>query len=225
MKREDLKTLGVVAVFAAAMAFLEAVVVIYIRRMFYDGVFSFPLKGFIEPSILQLEIVREFFTIVMLACIAILAAKKLRERFAYFAFAFAVWDIFYYIWLKIAIGWPSSFLTWDVLFLIPWTWIGPVLAPVIVSLSLIALSIAIIQLSGKKSKIKISLLEIAGILIGFAIIIYTFLNDYGAIVIQGKWDLIASYTPQSYNWIAFAIGEVIALASIARFYLRNKSVK
>ena len=96
MKKESLNKISIVTIFAIAMGFLEAVVVVYLRKLYYPNGFNFPLKGFIDPSIISIEWVREFATIVMLITIAMLAGKKLYERFAYFIYVFAIWDIFYY---------------------------------------------------------------------------------------------------------------------------------
>ena len=141
MKKESVNKILIITIFAIAMGFLEAAVVIYLRELFYPNGFDFPLRGFLNPSILGVEWIREFATVVMLAAIAVLAGKKFYERFAYFLYAFAIWDIFYYISLKATLDWPSSFLTWDLLFLIPWPWIGPVLTPVLWSILFIILSI------------------------------------------------------------------------------------
>lgn len=225
MKKETIRKLGIVAVFAIAMAFLEAVVVIYLRKIFYAGSFDFPLRGFIEPQIISIEIIREFFTIVMLTCIAILAGKKLYERFAYFIYAFAVWDIFYYVWLKATLAWPPSWFTWDVLFLIPWVWVGPVIAPIILSLSMILLAFAILHLSDKGKKTWINLNEFIVMLAGAIIVLFTFLYDYGRLICAGRTDLIASYFPTDYNWIAFVIGELLILLSIVIFYRRTTKLK
>ena len=222
MKKESFNKIAIVTVFAIAMAFLEAAIVIYLRRLFYAGGFSFPLKGFLEASVTSIEWIREFFTIVMLVSIAFLAAKKFYERFAYFLYAFAVWDIFYYIWLKISLGWPASLLTWDALFLIPFPWIGPVLAPLIVSITMITFAFIILNLTDKGRDVKFSFLESAGLIAGAAAILFTFLYDYGKLLLNKNLDLFLSYIPTIYNWVVFAVGEIFIICAIALFYLRNK---
>ena len=222
MKKESFKKVAIVTVFAIAMAFLEAAVVIYLRRLFYVGGFSFPLKGFLETSVTNIEWAREFFTIVMLVSIALLAAKKFYERFTYFLYAFAVWDIFYYIWLKASLGWPASLLTWDVLFLIPFPWVGPVLAPLIVSVTMVAFAFIIFNLTDKGRNVKFSFLESSGLIIGTIAILFTFLYDYGKLLLSNNLDLFLSYIPTAYNWIVFAVGEIFIICAIVLFYLRNK---
>ncbi len=135
--------LAVLVVFSVAMAYMEAAIVVYLRQLYYPDGFAFPLVV-IEGKFLLIEIGRELSTLVFLGAIGWFAGRRLAERFAMFCLAFALWDIFYYVWLKIMLGWPESLLTWDILFLIPLPWIGPVLSPVLVSLALIAGSVAIL---------------------------------------------------------------------------------
>jgi len=119
------------------MGWLEAAVVVYLRMLYYPGGFTFPLK--VMPwSVAWIEIAREAATLLMLVAVGILAGRNRLERFGYLLYAFGLWDIVYYLGLQLAIGWPGGLLTLDLLFLIPLPWVGPVLAPVLVSLAMIA---------------------------------------------------------------------------------------
>ena len=113
-----IRTCIIVTILSIAMGFLECAVVIYMREILYPGGFEFPLAA-IEGDLALTEILREAATMVMLLAIGLMAGRNRSERFAWFLYSFAVWDIFYYVFLKILIGWPSSLLTWDILFLIP----------------------------------------------------------------------------------------------------------
>ena len=127
-----------VMLYAVAMAAVEAAVVVYLRAL-HTGAPPLSVLAYELPGrLLAIEVGREFATVVMLFAVAAIAASNAWERFLYFALAFGVWDIFYYVWLWVFIGWPPSPFTWDILFLIPVPWIGPVIAPVIVSLCLVA---------------------------------------------------------------------------------------
>src|SRR6185369_12911503 len=86
----------------------------------------------------QAEIIREAATIVMLMTVGWLAVHNWRARFGYLLIAFGVWDIFYYVFLRILTGWPRTLLDWDVLFLIPLPWWGPVIAPMVIAVLMIA---------------------------------------------------------------------------------------
>ena len=97
----------IVFLYALGMAYVEAAVVVYLREIFYPGGFSFPIKLELDP-LGPVELVREAATMVMLLAVAWLAGKTKWQRFSYFIFAFGIWDIFYYVFLKLTIGWPSS---------------------------------------------------------------------------------------------------------------------
>jgi len=212
-----------VTIFAIAMGFLEAVVVIYLRKIYYPNGFSFPLKGFLSPEIIGIEWVREIATIIMLLAVGYLAGKKLYEKFAYFIYTFAIWDIFYYVFLKITLAWPQSLFTWDLLFLIPWAWAGPVITPIICSLLLIIMALLIINLSDTGKKVIISRKEWTFLIIGVVFAVYTWLYDSGKVIFN-HLD-IATYIPVSYNWALFLLGVIAVSAGILMFYLRNKNSK
>jgi hypothetical protein len=152
--------LAIVAVFAIAMAYMEAAVVVYLRAVFHLAGdlmtlppapqsiwFSVPFFTLLKPgallsvlpqqAIASTEVAREAATIVMLACVGWLAGSKLKSRFAYFIFAFGVWDIGYYAFLRVLAGWPASLGDMDVLFLIPGPWLAPVFVPVAISVAMI----------------------------------------------------------------------------------------
>ena len=141
--RRARRQLVAVALWAAAFAFVEAAIVVYLRRIFHPEGFAFPLKPGAYDPILPVEVVREAATMVMLAAVGWLAGRRGWARFAYVMVAFGVWDIFYYVWLWAVLGWPPSLGTLDVLFLIPVVWVGPVWAPCVVSLGLIGCGAAV----------------------------------------------------------------------------------
>lgn len=134
--------------FGMAFGVIEASVVVYLRRILYPGGFTFPLADFsltdMGRSILLVEVAREAATLILLASAAWLAGFNLRRRLAWFLFFFGVWDIVFYAWLRICLGWPGTLLDWDLLFLIPAPWAGPVLAPILVSLGIIGLAVYIL---------------------------------------------------------------------------------
>ncbi len=70
---------------------------------------------------------------VVLGCIAAFVARQAKGRALAFLWAFVVWDVSYYLWLRLTIGWPSSLICPDVLFLIPVPWVAQVWFPVLVS--------------------------------------------------------------------------------------------
>ncbi|MBN2481771.1 MAG: hypothetical protein JXB19_08530, partial [Bacteroidales bacterium] len=122
--------------FSIAMGFMESAVVVYIREISYPEGFDFPLVP-MDNTLEVTEILREAATMIMLLAAGYLGGRTLSERFTWFLYCFAIWDIFYYVFLKLLLGWPASFMTWDILFLIPVAWTGPVITPVIISLTMI----------------------------------------------------------------------------------------
>ena len=191
------KALAAVITFSIAMAFLEAAVVVYLRELYYPEGFCFPLK--ILPSkILVIELLREAATIIILAAVGWLSAKSFLGRFAGFMIAFGVWDIFYYVFLKLSLDWPVSLLDWDILFLIPLPWVGPVIAPVLVSICLIGSGVLIWLRESQNRPVCISrrhwILEVTAGLI----IIGSFLTNAEAV--------IAQEVPTSFRWEIFSIG-------------------
>jgi hypothetical protein len=126
---------GLVA-FGVAFGFMEASVVIYLRELLYPDGFLFPL-ALPGGRVLGVELGREVATLVMLAGTAAAAGRTAWGRFGIFAFLFGVWDLVYYLVLWAVLGWPESLFTWDVLFLLPGIWSGPVLSAGLIAVSLV----------------------------------------------------------------------------------------
>jgi hypothetical protein len=160
--------------FSLSMAYVESSVVVYLRRIFYPEGFHFPLK-IMTGKIVLIEIGREVATLLMLFSLSFLLGRDLKERIAYFFLAFGFWDIFYYFWLKVFLNWPSSLFTLDVLFLIPVPWVGPVIAPVLVSLFFIASSFFVLYLRAQGKDFAFSYPELLGLLLGGILIFSSFI--------------------------------------------------
>lgn len=224
-----------IGLFAVAMAALEAIVVVYLRQLYYPLGFDFPLT-MLTSRMASVEWLREAATIAMLITVGMIAGRTSSQRFAWFLYCFAVWDIFYYIWLKLILNWPASLLTWDVLFLIPVPWVGPVLAPVICSLTMILLSAVIIYLQRKEAAFHIKFIEWAIMIIGVVIILISYMWDYASIIIKDDlisrfWVLthnthllsnVLTFIPTTYSWGAFVAGEILILAAIVVMARRGK---
>lgn len=203
------RTAWTVAVYAFAMAYLESAVVVYLQRaLSMTPSTLFPLR---DPATLgglgSIEVGREVATIVMLATVGWLAGRTSLERLAWTCVAFGIWDIGYYFWLWVFIGWPTGFGTTDLLFLIPVPWVAPVLAPILVSLALIIFGLVIAhRITGGERLIinpKHWLLLIAGGLV----VILSFTLQAGKIRDGGM--------PSSFAWPVFVVGMVIACLGAA----------
>jgi len=195
----------IIILFSVAMAYLESAIVVYLRELYYPDGFSFPLK-LIPGKILIIELGRELATIVMLFSVAMIAGNLLIERISYFLFAFGVWDIFYYLWLKIFINWPESLLTNDLLFLIPVPWISPVLAPVIVSVVFITFSVLALKNADAGRKVKLNFLSLILIASGVLLILISFMWDYE--------NRLNSVSPVEFMWGVFIVGLVLMSAGL-----------
>ncbi len=238
MKGTDIKIhryFVILSIFGIAMGFLEAIVVVYLRQIYYPNGFCFPLSP-IPLKMLSVECLREITTIIMLAAAAFITGRNFLQNFFYFLYTFAIWDLFYYAGLKLLLNWPQSFLTWDILFLIPVVWIAPVLAPVICSLTMILLAGCVVFLQEKGYIVKLKLHEWGLILLGGFIIFFTFIWDYSQIIIQGGFlssfltlannehfqQIILRYEPTEYNWHLFALGEFFVLCALLLMLRRTK---
>lgn len=216
------------------MGYLETAVVVYLRIILYPEGFAFPLTP-ISQEIVMTELWRETATIVMLIGAGVMAGRNAIERFAFFIYSFAIWDIFYYVFLKVLLNWPDSLLTWDVLFLIPITWTGPVIAPVLVSTFMILLAVELIFLKNKFPAFRVNLAEWIGLISGAVVVIVAFCWDYSGFILKNYsltaafsltnkdlFNLNESYVPESFNWLVFGIGMLIIAASMTNLYMRRK---
>ena len=131
---------GIVVAYAIAMAWVEAASVFYIRALVdrIDPYQADPLPlEMMNGALGNVELWREWSTLVMIATLGLLAGHTWRRCAGYAALAFGAWDIFYYVFLRLISGWPRTLLDWDILFLLPLPWWGPVLAPMSIALVMI----------------------------------------------------------------------------------------
>lgn len=215
-----LKQLIWLVVFSISMAYLESAVVVYLREIYYPDGFSFPLRP-LDSDIFITEFLREIATIVMLMGISVLTGKSSSQRFAFFLLSFAIWDIFYYVFLYLLLGWPTSLLTWDILFLVPIPWVGPVITPVIVSVIMILMASSLIYHSKQLNRTQ-WILSILGSLVVILSWVLDYWN-YSSQFSNGLWTLSSeSYVPKSFNWYIFLLGIVLLMAATISHYIGNK---
>lgn len=193
-----------VVAFAVAMAYMESAVVVYLQRalaMTPDQLF--PLRGpDVVGDLAAIEVGREFATLVMLAAFGCLVGRRWVDRLAWTAVAFGIWDLFYYAWLWVFIGWPHSPGTWDVLFLIPVPWAGPVWAPVAVSGALVGFGLAAAHegLAGRVPRV--GLRRGAGAIAGGMLVVGSFIANAPALLSGGL--------PGWFPWPVFVGGMAVA---------------
>jgi hypothetical protein len=194
--------------YAAAMALLESAVVIYMRRLYYpdNPLDLFPLQ-FLNSYDPILELSREIATIVMILTVALLAERSSATRsFAAFVFLFGAWDLFYYFWLKVLMGWPRTWLEWDVLFLIPGVWLGPWICPAMIALLFVVWGFWTLRAPNNISFTRRSLtVFVSGALLGLV----TFLQPATAVVMERGVAELSQYTPGGYWWWLFVPGYLL----------------
>jgi hypothetical protein len=206
-----------VVVFAIAMAWVETASVYYIR-LIVDRVDPYqlnplPVRGPLE----QVELVREAATLIMLFAIGAVTGRTWRARLGYTAIAFGVWDIFYYVFLTIISGWPTSLFDWDILFLLPLPWWGPVFAPVSIALLMIAGG-TLITSGADAGRSTPALWRLNWI--GVALALYVFMEDSVRALPLGI-DATRTVLPASFNWPVFAAALALMATPVAHLAWRT----
>ena len=216
--KTTIKRCCIVVIFSIAFGYIEAAVVVYLRAIFHPDGFTFPLTdlGTIlqEKPLLFTEIGREAATIVLIFTGAWLFGRNRRQRFAYFLTIFAIWDIFYYVWLKVLLNWPASIMDWDILFLIPGPWASAVLYPVLISVTLLVFAAVILYRDARGRAFNVTR------------------NDWLAFFVAGIIVVVSFCTPGSYvaepdyrsyfYWPLFAAGLLLAAGMFLRCLLKSK---
>jgi len=219
---ESLKTtitrFVIAVIFSIAFAYIESAVVVYLRAIFHPDGFTFPLSNvdtiLQHKALLLTEIGREAATIVLILTGAWLFGRNLQQRFAYFLTIFAVWDIFYYVWLKVLLDWPASIMDWDILFLIPLAWAGPVVAPVLISITLLVFAMIILYRDSYGRPIKASRIEWLGFIAAAVVVVISF-------CIPGRHITEPDYQSHFY-WPVFAAGLLAAIVLFVKCLLKPK---
>ncbi len=211
--------------FGIGFGYVEAAVVVYLRNI-YEPIRQkisarpsnelFPLitarqlqdAGPENTRRLATELGREAATILMLAAIGLAVADTFAHWAGAFLIAFGVWDISFYAFLKLLIGWPESLLTWDLLFLIPVPWVGPVAAPIIVSLSMVVCGLIVLH-----RPIHLEAQDWIAIILGGLIIVLACCLDAPNTMRGGM--------PNPFHWGVFLIGEVIGLAGFGAAAIKS----
>jgi len=213
--KSDFRRWFTVITYAAAMAWVESAVVYYLRthidRLEPYQPDPLPIVG----GLGAVEFAREFATLVMLFTVGALAGRTWRARIGYMVVAFGVWDIFYYVFLKLMCGWPHSLLDWDILFLIPLPWWGPVLAPVLIALLMIVWGTLASQFE-RPGPPSLSNWRVWALnFIGVALALYVFMAD-ALRVSDGGVDALRKLLPTQFNWPLFLVALALMAAPVVK---------
>jgi hypothetical protein len=205
--------------FGISFGYVEAAVVVYLRTI------SDPIRRKFRPTqpagelfpltttdqlrgaapetfrLLGVEIAREAATLIMLASVAWIATGGRALWLPSFAIAFGIWDLFFYLFLKLLVNWPQSIMTWDILFLIPVPWVAPVLAPSMVSVTIVAAGLRALA-----RPIRMLPAHWIAMTVGGALILMSFMWDYR--------NLMAGEFPRPFAWKLFGAGELLGIAAL-----------
>jgi hypothetical protein len=204
-----------VVVFALAMAYLESAVVVYLREALgvaTDAVFPLDLSSTIAGRLGWIEVGREAATLLMIGAVGWIAGRSPWERLAWAAVVFGAWDIGYYFWLWVFSGWPPGLGTWDLLFLLPLPWAGPVWAPVVVSLALIGFGLDMAGRCRAGADAHAGWGPFTSLMLGGAVVIVSFVLNAGVVLDGG--------TPVDFAWPVFWLGMAIGVVA-ATLILRS----
>jgi hypothetical protein len=215
------KKLLYVAIYAIGMAYLEAAIVVYLRR-FYGITDLMTSAPPFDPQISLIEVGRELATLIMLLAVGLLSGKRLQSKIGFAIYAFGLWDIFYYVWLAVFIGWPKSLFDWDLLFLIPLPWWGPVIAPVMIAALMVLCGSGLAALEDKERILRPTKAEWLLLVLGICVMLYVFMADAIA-QMPASIETLARLRPSSFLWGFFVVGYLISAYSAWRI-LSAKSV-
>jgi hypothetical protein len=205
---------AIVMAFAIAMAWVEAASVFYIRALVdrIEPYQAHPLP--LNEALGYVELWREAATLVMIATLGLIAGRTWRRRAGYAALAFGTWDIFYYVFLRLISGWPRTLLDWDILFLLPLPWWGPVLAPMSIALVMILWGTLVTQSSDAATDSRWAwALGWVGILLALGV----FMIDAWRALPHGR-DAVLRVLPTTFNWPLFWVA-LLLMASPALHHL------
>lgn len=218
-----LARLAAVAISAIALAYTEAALVVYLRELIAPirslhfpsaarealpllSVQQLSEAGEVFIHLLIVEVTREIAPPVVLLAMAWALRRQKGELVAFFLFGFGIWDVFYYVFLKVLLGWPPSLGTWDVLYLIPTAWVAPVWAPLVVSGTLILTGLAIVRRSGKRDARRRPIIAWLVLGVGTALVLTSFFLGTREAFQQ---------VPSQFDWPVFLAGWTLAVASLA----------
>lgn len=203
-------------VYGAAFGFVEASVVVYLRALYYPEGFVFPLE--LPPgTIYRVELVRELCTLLMILAPAMLASAKPWARFGAFAVVFGVWDLVYYLGLWAVLGWPESLMTWDILFLLPRIWAGPVLSAALIAVSLVVAGGLILHRveNGVRPRTRWWVWGLAAMSLGLLLV--AFMANHQTVALGAM--------PDSFPWPLYGAGVILGWAGFVAAFCSGEDTK
>jgi len=202
-----------VVVYAVAMAYVEAAAVVYLRRIYGISDLLRDIAPY-DPRIAAIELGREAATLVMILAVGLAAGRSLQARLGFACVVFGTWDIVYYVWLRLMVGWPDSLLASDLLFLIPLPWWGPVLSPALVALlSVVGGLLAVVHDRGRAMRPDAA--AWSALLAGSLAILDAFMAD-ALRVLPASAETLGRLRPTPFNWPVFLAGYLAMIWGVRR---------
>jgi len=193
---------------------MEAAVVVYLRELYYPEGFGFPMK-LIPFDIALTEIGREAMTLLIMAATAAVGFVGLQSRMAAFFMLFGVWDIFYYVFLKLLLDWPQGLCTWDVLFLIPAPWLGPVWAPILTAVLFVIAGASVLLRNGQGAFSYFGKGFVVAETAAALLVVASFL-------LSGR-NVMTTGMPEPFIWPLYAAGLAVGVGAFAYVFFRSRS--
>jgi hypothetical protein len=211
-----------VVAFAVAMAWMEAATVFYIRAL-VDRIEPYQAQPLpMHGALGNVELAREASTLILFAVVGWLAGRTWRERAGYAAVAFGIWDILYYVFLVPITGWPRTLFDWDILFLIPLPWWGPVLAPVSIAVLLILWGALMTRARDRGAAEPNERWTWVPGGIGIVLALGVFMRD-AIRALPGGRDAVVQVLPADFNWPLFSIALALMATPVAHLVYRGMS--
>ena len=214
------KKLWWTGLFAIGMAFIEAATVVYLRRVLNIHDLLLDIPPF-NPELTPIEIGRELSTLIMLFAVGWAVGKSWQTRVGFLFFAFGIWDIFYYGWLRIFIAWPDSIFAQDLLFLIPLPWWGPVIAPLLIAGLMIVGGILAVNAEDNGYAIKASGTDWIALFIGLIALLFSFMKD-AIMKLPTSVETLASLRPGSFDWWIYLPGLVLTSYIVLKITIQKR---
>jgi hypothetical protein len=223
-RMSNLKRWLVVVVFAAAFAWVESAAVTYLRIHVgrIDPYQTNPLP--LANDLGRIELVREVATLIMIVSIGYLAGRNRHTRTAYAALTFGVWDIFYYLFLWITVGWPHTLIDWDVLFLLPLPWWGPVIAPLAIAAIIVLASTLVALFDNPEGEVWPTRKAWSLCLPGVVLALIVFMQDALRALPHGE-RAIRDALPTSFAWPFFGLALLLMSAPIVDLLMQIRSIR
>lgn len=188
----------VVTAYAVAMAYAEAAVVVYLRTLYGIGDLLGDVPARPDPLVL-VELGREAATLVMLFTVGQLAGRARAARWGCFLYAWGLWDLAYYGWLRALVGFPGNLAEWDLLFLIPLPWWAPVWAPVLAAILLVVFGAAMAVRGEAGLAVRVDAVSVVAALAGSAAALGAVMAPSLSQLHTG-WEAAVAARPQRFPW-------------------------